>query len=220
MIGVSMISGTFVLTDKMNAAFSGIFKAGNQHVDVAIWKKSAFGSDPSTGVGVPFDVSFLPRVQGVAGVREAVAMISTSGFLVKGDKKLSATGGAPCDSNASWNFWSTNLSPRRFLASLRSTRASTESLATSWSQAFERSSRATQEQLARTIEQNRASRRLISRGFTLLNQMARASQRHPSIRQMLVSGPLEYIVDAPKARALARKRLSPAAQGYLESLCE
>ena len=50
--------------------------------------------------------------------------------------------------------------------------------------------------------------------------MARASVRHPRIRQMLVSGPLEYIVDAPKARALALKRLNPMAQGYMESLCE
>ena len=74
--------------------------------------------------------------------------------------------------------------------------------------------------LARTIEQNRASRDKINRGFTVLNKMARASARHPRIRQMMVSGPLEYIVDAPKARALARKRLSPVAQGYLESLCE
>jgi hypothetical protein len=74
--------------------------------------------------------------------------------------------------------------------------------------------------LARIIEQNRASGRTISRGFTLLNQMARDSLRHPGIRQMLICGPLEYILDAPKARALARKRLSPAAQGYLESLCE
>ena len=74
--------------------------------------------------------------------------------------------------------------------------------------------------LARVIEQNRASGRTVSRGFTLLNQMARDSRRHPRIRELLVSGPLEYIVDAPKARALARKRLSPEAQGYLESLCE
>ena len=74
--------------------------------------------------------------------------------------------------------------------------------------------------LARTIEQNRAPREKINRGFTVLNKMARASARHPRIRQMLVSGPLEYILDAPKARALARKRLSPVAQGYLESLCE
>ena len=32
--------------------------------------------------------------------------------------------------------------------------------------------------------------------------------------------PLEHIVDHPKARALARKRLSSVAQSYLESLCE
>ena len=74
--------------------------------------------------------------------------------------------------------------------------------------------------LARTIEQNRAPREKINRGFTVLNKMARASARHPRIRQLLVCGPLEYIVDAPKARALARKRLSPVAKGYLESLCE
>jgi hypothetical protein len=74
--------------------------------------------------------------------------------------------------------------------------------------------------LARAIEHNRASRGKINRGFTVLNKMARAAARHPRIRQMLLSGPLEYIVDAPKARALARKRLSPRAQGYLEGLCE
>jgi len=74
--------------------------------------------------------------------------------------------------------------------------------------------------LARIIEHNRVPGRIINRGFTLLNQMARASQRDPGIRQMLVTGPLEYILDAPKARALALRRLSPTAQGYLESLCE
>jgi hypothetical protein len=75
--------------------------------------------------------------------------------------------------------------------------------------------------LARTIEENRASRRrAIGRGFTFLNRMARDSLRYPRIRQMLLSGALEHFMDAPRARALARKRLSPAALGYLESLCE
>jgi hypothetical protein len=74
--------------------------------------------------------------------------------------------------------------------------------------------------LARSIESNRTSRDKIYRGFTVLNKMARVSAKDPAVRRMFVSGPLEYIVDAPKARALARKRLSPVAQGYLESLCE
>ena len=74
--------------------------------------------------------------------------------------------------------------------------------------------------LARSIEQNRAPRHKINRGFTVLNKMARLSSRHPAVRGMMVSGPLEHIMDAPKARELARKRLSPVAQGMLESLCE
>jgi hypothetical protein len=74
--------------------------------------------------------------------------------------------------------------------------------------------------LARTIEHNRVSRDKINRGFTVLNKMARMSARHPQVRQILVSGPLEYIVDAPRARALALKRLSPVAQEYMASLCE
>ena len=74
--------------------------------------------------------------------------------------------------------------------------------------------------LARSIEQNRAPRNKIYRGFTVLNKMARLSAKHPHVRGMMVSGPLEHIMDAPKARELARKRLSPMAQGMLESLCE
>jgi len=74
--------------------------------------------------------------------------------------------------------------------------------------------------LARSIELNRAPRHKINRGFTVLNKMARISARYPSVRGMMVSGPLEHIMDVPKARELARKRLSPVAQGMLESLCE
>jgi hypothetical protein len=74
--------------------------------------------------------------------------------------------------------------------------------------------------LARSIEHNRTPRHKINRGFTVLNKMARLSAKHPQVRGMMVSGPLEHIMDAPKARELARKRLSPVAQGMLESLCE
>ncbi len=73
--------------------------------------------------------------------------------------------------------------------------------------------------LARSIE-NRAPRDKIYRGFTVLNKMARVSAKDPAVRRMLVTGPLEELVDHPKARALARKRLSSVAQGYLEGLCE
>ncbi len=74
--------------------------------------------------------------------------------------------------------------------------------------------------LARSIEHRRSPRAKIYRGFTVLNKMAAVSRKDPSVRRMMVSGPLEYLIDAPKARALAMKRLSPLAQGYMESLCE
>jgi hypothetical protein len=74
--------------------------------------------------------------------------------------------------------------------------------------------------LARSIESRRVPRDKINRGFTVLNKMARVSANDPIVRHMLVSGPLEQLVDVPAAHALARKRLSPVAQGYLEGLCE
>lgn len=74
--------------------------------------------------------------------------------------------------------------------------------------------------LARSIENRRTSREKIYRGFTVLNKMARVSAKDPAVRRMLVTGPLEQIIDNPKARALARKRLSTVAKGYLEGLCE
>src|SRR5215510_9170620 len=49
--------------------------------------------------------------------------------------------------------------------------------------------------LARSIEQNRAPRHKINRGFTVLNKMARISARFPTVRGMMVSGPLEHIMD-------------------------
>lgn len=74
--------------------------------------------------------------------------------------------------------------------------------------------------LARSIESNRAPREKIHRGFTVLNKMARMSAKDPAVRRLLVTGPLEQLMDNPKARALARKHLSSVAQSYLEGLCE
>ena len=74
--------------------------------------------------------------------------------------------------------------------------------------------------LASSIEHRRVSRDKIYRGFTVLNKMARMSARDPKVRHILVSGPLEELVDQPRAREMALKRLSPVAQGYLEGLCE
>src|SRR5437660_11970379 len=49
---------------------------------------------------------------------------------------------------------------------------------------------------ARTIEQNRASGRLINRGFTVLNRIAPAAARNSRIRQVAVSRPRGYLLRA------------------------
>ena len=74
--------------------------------------------------------------------------------------------------------------------------------------------------LARSIETDRAPRLKINQGFAVLNNMAEAANGDPCVRSMFVSGPLEAIIDAPRALAYARKRLSPAAQAYLDGLKE
>jgi len=74
--------------------------------------------------------------------------------------------------------------------------------------------------LASSIEHRRFKSDKISRGFTVLNKLARKAERDPHVRHILVSGPLEEIVDEPKARELANKRLSPVARSYLDGLCE
>ena len=45
LLGVAMISGTFVLTDKINTAFTDIFEEGNANVDVVVKQESLFTSD-------------------------------------------------------------------------------------------------------------------------------------------------------------------------------
>ncbi len=68
--------------------------------------------------------------------------------------------------------------------------------------------------LARSIEHNRTPRQKINRGFTVLNKMARLSTKHPHVRGLMVSGPLEHIMDAPKARELARKAALAGRAGH------
>jgi hypothetical protein len=74
--------------------------------------------------------------------------------------------------------------------------------------------------LARSIESERALKQKINKAFQVLNKMAEASNDDPYVRTLFVSGPLEAIIDAPRALARAREELSPTAQAYLDGLKE
>ena len=50
-LGTAMITGTFILRDQINNAFSDIFHESNKGIDVVLSKKTAFTSDNGTVAG-------------------------------------------------------------------------------------------------------------------------------------------------------------------------
>jgi len=50
-LGTAMITGTFILRDQINNAFSDIFHESNKGIDVVLSKQTAFTSDNGTVAG-------------------------------------------------------------------------------------------------------------------------------------------------------------------------
>ena len=96
-LGVAMISGTFVVTGQINRAFSQIFDAVNVKNDVVVQLRTV--SDDSSGFPAPFPASLLTRVEKVPGVAATTGEIDALGSLVVykngKPKRVSSTGGAP-----------------------------------------------------------------------------------------------------------------------------
>ena len=96
-LGVAMISGTFVVTGQIDRAFSEIFEAVNVKNDVVVEVRTV--SDTNQGFPEPFSNSVLVRVGKVPGVAAAMGEVDALGSLVKFDKgvpkAVSSPGGAP-----------------------------------------------------------------------------------------------------------------------------
>jgi putative ABC transport system permease protein len=70
-LGVAMISGTYVLTDTIDRAFAGIFQQAAKGTDVSVTPRQAIeGADDDSG-GNAIDASLLERVRSVPGVTSA-----------------------------------------------------------------------------------------------------------------------------------------------------
>jgi putative ABC transport system permease protein len=95
-LGVAMISGTFVLTDQISGAFDSIFQAANKGTDAVVKPNPVFGNETNNN-GVPLYVpeSLVAKVKQVEGVRAADGEISETGYLVWRGKLVKPTGGAP-----------------------------------------------------------------------------------------------------------------------------
>ena len=68
-LGVAMVSGTFVLTDSIDKAFDSIFTESRAGSTAVITGKSAFDISEGQGTSNPLlDESLLPKVREVSGV--------------------------------------------------------------------------------------------------------------------------------------------------------
>jgi putative ABC transport system permease protein len=103
-LGVAMVSGTFVLTDTITKAFDGIFTSAYSNTSAVISGKSIV-SESAGNVTVP--ESLLPKVRGLSSVESAAGAIfdisgnSDKARLIGSDGKSISSGGSP---TFGWGF--------------------------------------------------------------------------------------------------------------------
>jgi putative ABC transport system permease protein len=97
-VGVAMISGTYVLTDTINNGFNGIFTTSYKNADVVISGKAAFDTSSNENTVEPptFSDSLLPKIRALPDVALAAGSVTSDNVkLVGKDGKVVDTGGAP-----------------------------------------------------------------------------------------------------------------------------
>lgn len=92
-LGVAMVSGTFILTDQINSAFDDIFETGNSKIDVVVQRQTEFDSFEDALPPMPEET--IEQVARVDGVELAEGQISASGQLVVDGDIVTSEGGAP-----------------------------------------------------------------------------------------------------------------------------
>jgi putative ABC transport system permease protein len=97
-LGVAMVSGTYILTDTIQSAFSTVFTQANKNSDAVVSGKSAIGGNNDNGPNAStpsVPQSLLTRIQALPGVAQASGGISDSAQLVGHNGKVISRGGAP-----------------------------------------------------------------------------------------------------------------------------
>ncbi len=96
-LGVAMVSGTYVLTDTIKGAFDAIFIQSYKNADAVITGKVAFTNQQGNDVETPsFPESLLGRIRTLPDVGFAAGEVTdTSTHLIGRDGKAISTHGAP-----------------------------------------------------------------------------------------------------------------------------
>ena len=94
LLGVAMISGTYVLTDQIQNGFDDIFQTAYQKTSVVISPKLTFGGGDAASASQMMPESLLATVRAVPGVAAADGSVSAmTAVVVRGE--TIKTGGAP-----------------------------------------------------------------------------------------------------------------------------
>ena len=95
-LGVAMVSGTFVLTDTINKGFNTIFSVSYKNTSAAITARSLFSTSHNGNTDEHgFPESVLPKVRALPGVAAAVGSIADEAQLIGRNGKPIQIGGAP-----------------------------------------------------------------------------------------------------------------------------
>jgi putative ABC transport system permease protein len=95
-LGVAMVTGTYILTDSIKGAFNGIFTEIYSGTDATITGESAFNlTDENSTTAPPFDQALLDRVRELPDVSDAVGGVGGEAHLIGKNGKVIVFGGAP-----------------------------------------------------------------------------------------------------------------------------
>ena len=94
LLGVAMISGTYVLTDQISNAFDGIFSTAYEGTAVVVTPKNAVGGFDDESAVLTMPDSLLAEARAVDGVASAAGGAEAMGAVVV-DGELVKTSGAP-----------------------------------------------------------------------------------------------------------------------------
>jgi ABC-type antimicrobial peptide transport system permease subunit len=95
-LGVAMVSGTYVLTDTIQKGFDTIFTVSYKNADAVITGKTSFGSDQNGTIAPSFPEPLLAKVRSLPTVGVALGDVqSQQTRLVGRDGKVISVGGAP-----------------------------------------------------------------------------------------------------------------------------
>lgn len=107
-LGVALVSGTYLLTDTIDKSFDEVFQTANEGVDVVVTPRRVFGTD-AEGASIepePLSAALLERVREVPGVALAAGSVFLPGQIYDKDDEPLITTGAP--------MFITDTTPPRF----------------------------------------------------------------------------------------------------------